>query len=54
MKRLLATVASVVLPGVGHVLYGTFGWAAIFMGAACLFGPAANLLAVLHILFFVD
>tara|TARA_B100000575_G_C22850565_1_gene497768 strand:- start:395 stop:559 length:165 start_codon:yes stop_codon:yes gene_type:complete len=54
MKRLMATLASVVLPGVGHVLYGSFGWATIFIGAACLFGPVANILATLHVLLFVD
>ena len=54
MKRLLATAASFAFPGVGHFLYCNFGWAAIFIGTACLFGPIANILAALHVLLFVE
>ena len=54
MKRFAAMIASFLFPGIGHFFYGHFVWALIFIGSTCLFGPMANVLAALHVVFFVD
>ena len=54
MKRFAGIVASLVLPGLGQLFYGRFGWTLVFIACACLLGPGANVLSALHILFIDD
>ena len=50
MKRLIACVASMLLPGLGQCFYGRYKFALAFALSSCVFGPLCNLLAALHIL----
>ena len=54
MKRIAAIIASALIPGVGQLVYGAFGWAALFFFATCLFGPLCNVFAALHVLLLKD
>ena len=54
MKRIIAIIASALLPGLGQCFYGCFGWAALFFLGICLLGPVCNVLAAVHILFIED
>jgi len=54
MKRLLCTIASFFLPGLGQLFYGSYGWAFMFFVGSCLLGPFGPVLAACHVLFACD
>ncbi len=54
MKRLIACVASMLLPGLGQCFYGGYKFALAFALSSCVIGPLCNLLAALHILIIDD
>ena len=54
MKRIIAIIASALLPGLGQLICGSYGWAVLFFCGSCLLGPVCNVLAALHILFIED
>ena len=54
MKRLIATIASLLLPGLGQCFYSRYKMALAFILCTCFFGPVVNLAAALHVLLFVD
>ena len=54
MKRLIAALASFILPGLGQLFYGRNGWAFMFFVGSCLLGPIGPFLAAGHVLFVCD
>jgi hypothetical protein len=54
MKRIIAIIASALLPGLGQCFYGAWWWGLLFCVGTCLLGPICNVLAALHILFLKD
>jgi len=49
MKRLIACIASFLLPGLGQMFYCSWGWALFFFVGSCLMGPLGGVLAAAHI-----
>jgi len=54
MKRFFACVASFLLPGLGQLFYGRYGWALLFFIGSCLLGPFGPFIAAGHVLFIQD
>ena len=48
MKAIFATVASLFVPGVGHLVYGSVGWAVAWFVLGILTGGITNLFAAAH------
>ena len=48
MKAIFAVAVSLFIPGIGHLLYGSVGWAIAWFCLGILTGGIANLFAAAH------
>ena len=48
IKTCAGAFCSFIIPGLGQLFFGSWGWAAFWLVLACPFGPAINLLAAAH------
>jgi len=51
VKTVIASICSLVFPGLGQVFYGKFAWGLIWFFSILVIGPLANLLSAAHVLF---
>jgi len=48
-KSFICAVCSLLLPGLGHLLYGKFTWALFWLICGLCSGGVANIVAALHV-----
>ncbi len=50
LKSFICSICSLIMPGLGQLMYGKILWATFWLICGLLSGGAANLVAALHIL----
>ena len=48
MKAIIATLCSLIIPGLGQLFYGKVLWAVVWFGLAWLTCGVANILSAIH------